>query len=455
MELKQLYTSIDLFSGPGGLCTGFKWAGIKPLIAVELSDWTIETYKASHNADVLHLDTYLNGTLEHSDSFFLPNTKTLLIHGDIRKVSNDLIDKILLERFGVNTVDIVTGGSPCESFSLAGDRKEEDERNNLFLNLARIAKHTDASMILFENVKGLLSKKSNGIPGKMYQDICDHFETPSEEGVSFKLVSRDKSQVLLKASDYGTPQDRERVILIGINSRLNTTFQYPEKTHGIDRKYPYVTVSDALDDLPQYENPKEGEEEVRFSSVIKESFSEQRKKFLKIISGIKHGNPEHLSEKAGVINSHITPGHTLKMIERFKNILPGEGMKRAADRLIAEGKEAEVFAYFPKKLYAARNRRLIENRPSFTVTSHCLDEMVHPKYNRALSPREAARLQSFPDWYQFKGPYVKFHSDPEQDRYEQIGDAIPPLLAYVLGKEVVRTLGLITEKDELKEIVNV
>ena len=66
--------------------------------------------------------------------------------------------------------------------------------------------------------------------------------------------------------------------------------------------------------------------------------------------------------------------------------------------------------------------------------------MLHPYLDRALTPREAARLQSFPDWYQFQGPYVKFHSDPEQDQYEQIGDAIPPLLAYALGKEVVKTL---------------
>ncbi|WP_417041864.1 DNA cytosine methyltransferase [Ellagibacter isourolithinifaciens] len=81
------------------------------------------------------------------------------------------------------------------------------------------------------------------------------------------------------------------------------------------------------------------------------------------------------------------------------------------------------------------------SEPSFTVTSHCLDEMIYPTANRRLSPREAARLQSFPDWYLFQGPYVKFHSDPEQDQYEQIGDAIPPLLAYALAREVIRTLG--------------
>ena len=74
--------------------------------------------------------------------------------------------------------------------------------------------------------------------------------------------------------------------------------------------------------------------------------------------------------------------------------------------------------------------------------------MLHPVLNRALTPREVARLQTFPDWYQFEGPYVKFHSDPEQDRYEQIGDAIPPLLGYVLGKEVVYTLDSIKKQSD-------
>src|SRR5690606_6051878 len=113
------------------------------------SDWTVETYKASHNADVLNLEEYINNpyTQEH---LFTKNDKTLIIHGDITKVSNDLIDLILLQRFEVNSVDVVTGGAPCESFSLAGQRKEDDERNNLFLNLERIAKHVDAKILLFE-----------------------------------------------------------------------------------------------------------------------------------------------------------------------------------------------------------------------------------------------------------------------------------------------------------------
>ena len=156
------YTSIDLFSGPGGLCTGLRWAGIKALNAVEQSYCTVQTYAASHYADIFDLEAYLNGTLENADEFFKPHDNTLLIYGDINKVEISLIKKILKERFSKDTVDLVTGGAPCESFSMAGDRKEDDDRNSLYQNVLRIAKGVEADMFMFENVKGLFSKKYKG-----------------------------------------------------------------------------------------------------------------------------------------------------------------------------------------------------------------------------------------------------------------------------------------------------
>jgi len=443
-----MFTSIDLFSGPGGLCTGLKAAGIKPLIAVEISDWTVETYKASHDAEILNLAAYLENP-QTQDDLFKKSNRTLIIHGDITKVTNELIDKILIERFEVTSVDLVTGGAPCESFSLAGTRKEDDERNNLFLNLERIAKHVGSKMILFENVKGLLSKPLNGVAGEMYNLICNELESRDENGVSFNLASRDPSTVLLKAVEYGVPQDRERIFLVGINSRYQATFNYPVKTHGPGRKYPFVTVADAIMDLPQV-GVKEGEEEFVHDilGLLKSNITDEKRNFFRFIAGEIFEHPEHLNDSDYIVNSHIGPGHTPKMKKRLENILPGEGMKKAAERLIANGQQDLRDEFFPKKLYAARNRRLKLDAPSFTVTSHCLDEMVHPVLNRSITPREAARLQSFPDWYRFRGPYVKFHSDPEQDRYEQIGDAIPPILGYVLGIEIVKSLNTMIERPE-------
>lgn len=444
-----MFTSIDLFSGPGGLCTGFKWAGIKPLIAVEWSDWTVRTYAATHGADILELEKYLNGTLENVDDFFQPNDKTLLIHGDINKVDGSLIKKILNKRFGVDTVDIVTGGAPCESFSLAGERKEDDDRNNLFLNIIRIAREVDSAMILFENVKGLFSKKHNGIKGKMYELICDEFEKRKENSPNYKLVSRDKEVVLLKAADYGVPQNRERLFLIAINDKFNNvSFSYPSPTHGPGTENPYLTVGDAILDLPQIEA---GEETDVYDFDINSVKNPTRLEFLKIMHGISKPAPAHLNYNYRSISSHKAVNHTEKMRVRMSLIKQGENMKTASDRLRENNQHELIKKYFPKKLYAARNRRLNENEPSFTVTSHCLDEMIHPRLNRALTPREAARLQSFPDWYIFEGPYVKFHSDPEQDQYEQIGDAIPPLLAYHLGKEIVNTLNSIFPERAMKD----
>lgn len=431
------YTSIDLFSGPGGLCTGFRWAGIKALIAVEWSYWTVQTYAASHNADIFELENYLNGTMDNVDDFFKPNDKTLLIYGDINKVEMELINKILRERFGVTSVDIVTGGAPCESFSMAGDRKEEDDRNILYKNVLRIARGVDSKMFLFENVKGLFSKKDNGKAGGMYEKICKEFDSDIEGQTSFKLASTDKNTVLLKAIEYGVPQARERLFLVGVNRKYNATYNYPVPTHGPGRQYEYVTVGDALLDLPQIEK---GEETTEYSYKLEQVGMGARKEYLDLMHGQKSKAPENIGYSDDKVFNHKAPGHTAKMFERIKSIKQGENMKKAYERLVSEGKEDFAKENFPKKLYAARNRRLVPDEPSFTVTSHCLDEMIHPTLDRALTPREAARLQSFPDWYQFKGPYVKFHSDPEQDQYEQIGDAIPPLLGYALGNEVVNTL---------------
>lgn len=455
---KRIFYSIDLFSGPGGICTGFKWASIKPLIAVELSDWTVETYRISHNAEVLHLESYLENPQQFDHVFeYDPNLTTLLIHGDITKVSNDLIQKILTSRFRIEKIDIVTGGAPCESFSLAGTRSEEDERNTLFLNIIRIARATKSKMFLFENVKGLFSKKSDGIPGKMYEDICDEFESlyhPS--GVSYKLASRDKKEVLLNSRDYGVPQARERVFLIGINSEYKGQFNYPEKTHGPDRDYCYVTTGDALNGLPKIKSG-EGSDILPSSYDSRISVSTPSgEKFMEIMKGQvdEFETLPHVDFDSSVVTFHKAVNHRQKMIGRMALIKPGEGMKKATERLLSEGQENLIKEYFPNKIYAARNRRLQLDLPSFTVTSHCLDEIIHPIENRGLTPREAARLQSFPDWYHIAGPYVKFHSDPEQDKYEQIGDAIPPLLAYSLGLEVYRTLQII-EKVEVKDEMTV
>ena len=272
----------------------------------------------------------------------------------------------------------------------------------------------------------------------MYEMTCEEFQQKIPGLPSYSLASTEIKDVLLKAADYGVPQMRERIFLVGINDEYeNCKFEYPPKTHGINCDLPYVSVADALMDLPTVNTKEE-------NNVYDFNFSQlsngNRVQFLRRMRGDLSMVPNHIVFNDHSLSSHKGPGHTKKMMHRIKLILQGENMKSAYDRLKKEDNIELFDEYFPNKLYSARNRRLRADEPSFTVTSHCLDEMIHPFSDRALTPREAARLQSFPDWYQFKGPYVKFHSDVQQDRYEQIGDAIPPLLAYALAEQIVKTL---------------
>lgn len=450
-----MYTYIDLFAGPGGLCTGFKNAGFKPLIAVEMSDNTVKTYAKNHDAEIYNLESLLENKGHLENILNVDTDKTVLIHGDIRCVSNEIILEILNKKFDVNSVDVVAGGPPCESFSMAGKRIDGDERDDLFENMLRISQATKSKYIFFENVPGLLTKKSNNM--YVFDSIIQEFNNHG-----FKLASTDKREIKCLAADYGVPQNRERIFLVAVNNDFGENkFKYPIKTHGDGRKYPHITVGEALKYLPKLLSG-EGEEFQKIQYLFEEEFktgkiNEGFYNYIRFISGKEGYIPDYIKseQKNGVfengkdscqqvysigcdgvkiIANHKAPNHREKMIKRMSYIRQGEGMKKAGERLLLEGKSEIVNNYFPKKLYAARNRRLRDNEPSFTVTSHCLDEMVHPHENRGLTPREAARLQSFPDWYVFEGEYVKFHSDPLQDKYEQCGDAIPVLLVKALAE---------------------
>lgn len=447
--------SIDLFSGPGGLCTGFKWAGILPLIAIEWSDTTVETYSVSHDAEILHLAEYLDDEGVHEDylaQFMKETTKTLLIHGDINKVKSGMICELLKKRYGIDsdseTIDVVSGGAPCESFSLAGTRTLGDERDSLFMNIIRISRAVNAKTILFENVKGLLSKKnSKGERGSIFKGICDTFEDVNAYP-SYKLVSRDQDKILLKACDYGVPQARERLFLVGIRRDLDAEFSYPEKKYGPNREFPFVTVEDALSDLPII-GMGEGGDIIDYHQPEKYKTKNQMK-YVEIMRGeyedkeICSQVPKYLLDKnvftENSVSSHKGPGHIKKKQDLLALIDERSSMKLTFEKLTEKGEIDKYRHLFPNTIYGSRNRRLLWDEPSFTVTSHCLDEILHPTLNRAITPREAARLQSFPDWYQFAGPYVQFHGNSKQDKYEQIGDAIPPLLAWAIARQFVKCL---------------
>ena len=443
-------TSIDLFSGPGGLATGFKWAGILPLIAVEWTDTTAETYSHNHFTDILELSQYKQGNAcnsEYLDSFCHPSDKSVLIHGDINLVTNEMIYRILHERFGIDsyneTIDIVSGGAPCESFSMAGQRKANDERDDLFSNICRIARSVRSKAILFENVKGMFSKSKDGVKGAIFEYICDTFDDTTPE-VSYRLMCREPEKVLLRACDYGVPQMRERLFLVSIRRDLENVYEYPEPEFGPGKKHPYVCVRDAILDLPRVNS---GEESTTYEMPVS-YHSKEQERFIKLmrgysIKGMISEVPFYLKKsynKKTSLSVHKGPGHLQRKLELLQLIPERGSMRSTYEELVAKGEIDQYRHLFPNTIYGSRNRRLLDDQPSYTITSHCLDEMIHPYQDRAITPREAARLQSFPDWYYFAGPYVQFHGSKEEDKYEQIGDAIPPLLAYALGKQFVKCL---------------
>ncbi len=149
-----------------------------------------------------------------------------------------------------------------------------------------------------------------------------------------------------------------------------------------------------------------------------------------------------LAKPSGQLSYHLAPNHREGTLERFSYIKPGEGLKDLFTKFNPEEIQAlQKRKVLPKKWYIQRNRRLIKDAPSPTITSHCLDELIHPDHDRALTVREAARLQSFPDNYDFVGgPYICPHLYEQQDKYEQIGDAVPPLMAYGWAKQIAEIL---------------
>ncbi|WP_216830306.1 DNA cytosine methyltransferase [Alkalihalobacterium elongatum] len=422
--LSTKYTSIDLFSGPGGLCTGLKLCGIKPLIAVEISKESCETYSHSHNADLVNLEELLSGKV--TDSFLKESQKTIIINGDIRLLNNEILLHILKTRFNRERVDIVTGGAPCEGFSMAGKRNVNDNRNTLYLEIIRISKLVQTKMILFENVKAI----KTGNYKRFYQGLIHDFR---ESGFTI-------NEDVLNAAYYGVPQKRERYFMVGIDNKFSVAYEFSKPTHGPGTNNPFVSTYDALDDLSLIKTEHNSSDYTFDMAMVSEK---HRKEFLDFVRG-SINVPPYIDFETNKINDHLATRHKESQIVRFQLIKQGENMKQAAERLMATGQEENRNMYFPKRPYAQRNRRLIDSEPSHTVTAHCNEEILHYSLDRAITGREAARLQSFPDWYIFGGPKrASSNNGKIQDKYKQVGDAVPPLLAFRLGEQIIKTLDVI------------
>ncbi|MFG6336477.1 MAG: DNA cytosine methyltransferase [Lachnospiraceae bacterium] len=381
------FTHIDCFSGPGGICTGLHAAGFETKIAIEYIKSCVDTYSANH-------------------------PEVHIIHDDIRNVRSEQI----LPYIPNDKIDLVTSGMPCETFSTAGNtsRSFYDDRQFLFREGIRIAQIVNAKMILFENVPAITTKTVAKNSKELIVNILKK-ELQEAGYTNYK-------EFILNAADYGVPQRRNRFFILATKDR-NLKLSSPPPTCSKT-----ITVKEAFCGLPNV---------IPNSGIEKKNYTQSTSAYAELMRN-------NIFWKTGFdttenLSYHMPMRHRACTLERFSLLKQGESLKDLFDHYIgAEREELQKRRVLPQKMFIKRNYRLKPDEASPTVTSHCLDEFVHPFHDRALTVRECARLQSFPDAYDFKGgPYIVPHIDRAiQDKYEQIGDAVPPLLAYAWGMEI-------------------
>lgn len=390
IKMERAFSHIDCFAGPGGICTGLHAANFNTLIAIEYIKSCCQTYKANH-------------------------PEVNVIHSDIREVTEEQLRPYIPQ----GGVDLVTSGMPCETFSTAGNtsRSFYDDRQVLYREGIRIARASRAKLILFENVPAITSKRVAKESTKLIVEQMK--EELADAGYGNYI------EVVLDATKFGVPQKRNRFFILACRFK-------DWKLSAPSGDMPKVSVRDAFAGLPNVRANSDREETVYTTEESKYSMLLRDNIFWKRGSGF--------TER---ITNHMPMKHRACTIKRFSLLGPGESLKDLFERYEGEDRaKLQEQRILPKKMFIKRNYRLKLDEASPTVTSHCLDEFVHPVYDRALTVRECARLQSFPDSYEFTGgPYIVPHIDRNvQDKYEQIGDAVPPLLAYAWGLEIGKIL---------------
>lgn len=331
--MKKKLTYIDLFSGAGGLSLGFDKAGFENVLAVEY--------------DKNIAKTYTNNFPTHN-----------MLVGDIRNISNEEFSSIL----DGTEVDVVIGGPPCQGFSMAGKIGRtfvDDPRNKLFREFVRVVDLVSPKLFMMENVARMATH--------------NHGKTITEVVQEFSKLGYTVQWKVLQTRNYGIPQSRQRMIMIG--TKGDTIFQYPKEENRI------VTVKEAISDLP------------------------------KLLSG----------ENSSIPN-HNAMNHSEQMLAKMSYI-PDGGDRTAIPENIR-----------PKSGDSRKYIRYSSTKPAVTVTGDNR-KIFHYDQNRALTARELARLQSFPDDFIFYG-----NSGSIQ---QQIGNAVPPRLAWKMANAI---------KEALKEI---
>ena len=401
---------IDLFAGAGGLTEGFYRQGYNALAHVEIDHFACETLKTR----MKHYG--------YSDDV----VRRAVLEADI--TSEDIVERIRAA-VGNEKVDVIIGGPPCQSFSPLGVAKDEnnmenDPRNFLFESYVKILNEFLPKVFVFENVTGILKAK---VQKKKIFNLVS-----KELSANYNIVT-DPDTIVLNATNYGVPQERKRVFLLGVRKDLNFTsdavYAAVVKTHyapgekALPFQKKYVTVRDAIDDLPWIQQG-EGSAESRYAKEI-----DQCTDYQKLMR----------KDSDGVLRCHIARINNPKDVERYQamalnhwNFL--ELLEKRPD--LGHEKRRVFFNSYKVQWW---------DRPSKTIIAHLYkdgNQFIHPDYTqgRSITVREAARLQSFPDDFVFEGSRT--------EQFKQIGNAVPPLLAEAIAKAISTFLPNESEEND-------
>lgn len=375
MTNKLSYKFVDLFAGCGGLSLGLEQAGFTPWFVNEIVEQYCNTYKVNHNLSDEH--------------YFV---------GDIADLNKN-IDKY---SYLFHDITLVCGGPPCQGFSMANrQRIIDDPRNSLYKQYLIFLQHVRPKFFIMENVKGMKNKIS---------EILLNFEEFLGDDYKFDYA-------VLKAQDYGVPQNRERFILIGNRLGIEPSLIF-EEIYKLKRE-PFV-LHDALVGLPHLEAKKgKGKKDVECSESGFTScdFSYIHNDFYNFINGDKIIKTLH---------NHKNRFNNERDIEIYRRLPQGANSLHESI--------ADIMPYSRRNnIFKDKYFKLDENQICKTITSHMrfdCNMYIHPWEARGLSPREAARIQTFPDNYVITGSLSSW--------YAQVGNAVPVKLAKAIGDAIIK-----------------
>ena len=386
-------TYIDLFSGCGGLALGLHRAGWKGLFAIEKSKDAFLTLK--HNQ------------IDKNKNFQWPSWLEMKNH-DINDIIGNYSEKLKTLR---GQVKLIAGGPPCQGFSMAGRRKEDDKRNQLIDSYIKFVKLVEPELLFFENVKGFtIGFKKNNTRGKAYSV----YVTNELEKLGYDVYGK-----IVDFSEFGVPQKRQRFILVG-SKKSNAKVFFDKilsnrteffKSKKITDK---TSLSDAISDLLRSNGTTASPDTPKFEAGL---YAKAESNYQKLMRSSKP-----LTNK--VADSHRFAKHKPQTIQRFSYILSTARPNKSIDDKLREKYNLKKHTIVP----------LCQDSCTPTLTT-LPDDYIHYCEPRILTVREYARIQSFPDDYEFKGPYTTGGERRKVDvpRYTQIGNAIPPLFAEQAG----------------------